>query len=68
MIGARLGVTRSSIYNYVKRGIIKPALGPPYIFTDEEVDHFIREVWPLLRPASGVKARDRRAGGKRRRG
>ena len=68
MVGARLGVTRSSVYNYVYRELLKPALGPPYIFTDDEVDRFIREVWPLLRPAGGIKAGSRRAGGKRRRG
>ena len=68
MVKDYLGVSRASISNYVVRKMLRPVFdGRPYVFTDDEVERFVREEWSQLRPAGGVAAVQRkRAGGKRR--
>ena len=55
MVAARLGVTTVTVMNYVRRGLLKPVLDGPFVFTAAEVKRFMAEAWPRLRPAGGVK-------------
>ena len=67
MLADYCGVTRASVSNWVISGRIKPCFTEgPYVFTDDEVKRFMRDGWKRMRPAGGVKASARRAGGKRR--
>ena len=57
-----LGVTSATIANYVKQGWLTPLVKQPtyMIYTNEAVEEFRRDRWPLLHPGPGKGRGSRR--------
>lgn len=48
-IAKDLGVTRTTVLNYVKRGLLNPLFrGQSLVFDGDEFARFKREAWPLM--------------------